>query len=270
MLVKNTRSLARRVTFYFFIVLIILFLVLINIFAPSAVSLFRVRVKLIFNAIIPVSSDIGHDIKSYFNDFNFNASSRISELKRENILLKIKASDLESEVINLRKISALQSDLRQDVKFVASAHLIRLDLLDNYSCLVKVSRHVNKGDLMVIGRTLIGRVSLYDSASSVAEVELITNYTFRVPVLVGKNLFYAIVSGTSEFDGCQLELHHYHDNAVTNPLVGDIVVTAGEFGLIRSDLVIGRVSKVENGTICVKQDIDIRDSGYNFSIISNS
>lgn len=104
------------------------------------------------------------------------------------------------------------------------------------------SKGVNKGDTVLTGEGLVGRVTQAGLRS--ARVLLITDINSRIPVLVGETGSRAIMAGDN---GLRPRLLYIGDKSAIQP--GDKVVTSGDGKAFPPGLPVGRVVRNQGGII---------------------
>jgi rod shape-determining protein MreC len=104
---------------------------------------------------------------------------------------------------------------------------------------------VGKGDVVVTGEGLVGRVLQAGARSS--RVLLITDINSRIPVVVGEAQNRAILVGDN---GLRPRLLYTGTKTVVTP--GDKVMTSGDAEAFPPGLPVGRVARVQDGIITVE------------------
>jgi rod shape-determining protein MreC len=107
-----------------------------------------------------------------------------------------------------------------------------------------VSSGVTKGQVVMTGEGLVGRVTQAGNASS--RVLLITDINSRIPVLVGEAGNRAILAGDN---GARPKLLYLNQSAAAP---GDKVVTSGDAEAFPPGIPIGQVAEVEDGNVAVE------------------
>lgn len=104
---------------------------------------------------------------------------------------------------------------------------------------------VNKGSVAMVPEGVVGRV--VEVNDTVSRLLLMTDYTSRIPVMVGEQRILCILTGDNTDTPKLISLPEGGKIAV-----GDRVVTSGHAGVFPSGLGIGTVTSVQNGDITVK------------------
>ena len=107
-----------------------------------------------------------------------------------------------------------------------------------------LSSGVTKGQVVMTGEGLVGRVTQAGNASS--RVLLITDINSRIPVLVGEAGNRAILAGDN---GVRPKLLYLNQSAAAP---GDKVVTSGDAEAFPPGIPIGQVAEVEDGNVAVE------------------
>jgi rod shape-determining protein MreC len=107
-------------------------------------------------------------------------------------------------------------------------------------------RHgVGKGHAVLTGAGLVGRIGAVASRS--AQVLLVSDLNFRVPVAIGQGRIRAILAGDNSD---QPRITHVDPDAMIE--IGDRVVTSGDGEAFPADLPVGTIAFIDNGTIRVR------------------
>lgn len=103
---------------------------------------------------------------------------------------------------------------------------------------------VRKGSVAMVPEGVLGRV--VETGEDVSRLLLVTDYTSRIPVMVGEQRILCILAGDNTDTPKLVSLPEGAKVAV-----GDRVVTSGHAGVFPSGLGIGTVASVQNGEIVV-------------------
>jgi rod shape-determining protein MreC len=153
------------------------------------------------------------------------------------------------------RLEAENAQLRQLLHFVADPETRTVGariVADNggafaRSLIVAAGRRhgIGKGHAVLTGDGLVGRIGAVAARS--AQVLLVTDLNFRVPVAIGPARTRAILAGDNSD---QPRITHIDPDAVVE--VGDRVVTSGDGNAFPADLPVGTVASIHDGTIRVR------------------
>ena len=153
------------------------------------------------------------------------------------------------------RLEAENAQLRQLLHFVADPQTRTVGarvVADNggafaRSLIVAAGRHhgVGKGHAVLNGAGLVGRIAAVAPRS--AQVLLVSDLNFRVPVAIGPARIRAILAGDNSDEP---RITHLDPDAFVE--VGDRVVTSGDGEAFPDDLPIGTIASIDNRTIRVR------------------
>lgn len=107
-----------------------------------------------------------------------------------------------------------------------------------------IQNGVHKGSVAMVPEGVMGRV--VETGAEVSRLLLVTDYTSRIPVMVGEQRILCILAGDNTDMPKLISLPEGGKISV-----GDRVVTSGHAGVFPSGLGIGTVASVQNGEIAV-------------------
>lgn len=152
------------------------------------------------------------------------------------------------------KLAADKKELEKQLNYVPSkdvSYLTARVVADNggnfsRSLLVQAGfeNGVKKGDLAMLPEGMFGRV--IEVGNSVSRLLLLTDFSSRIPVMVGEERLLCILTGDNSDFPKLISLPEGE-----KPKIGDRVVTSGHAGVFPSGLGIGTVSVVEGGEVYV-------------------
>lgn len=117
-------------------------------------------------------------------------------------------------------------------------------------------RHgIGKGHAVLTGAGLVGRIVAVAPRS--AQVLLVTDLNFRVPVAIGPTRTRAILAGDNSD---RPRITHIDPEALVE--VGDRVVTSGDGDAFPGDLPVGTIASIDDGTIRVRLFTDASPVDY--------
>ena len=114
---------------------------------------------------------------------------------------------------------------------------------------------IKRGFTVLYNDGLLGRIESVGYATS--QVLLLTDYTSRVPVFVGKQNYPAVLSGDNS---SLLKLHLLPEDAVVS--VGDYVSTSGQGGVYPKGLAVGEIVKIRKDVIYVRPFVSREDTQF--------
>jgi len=120
---------------------------------------------------------------------------------------------------------------------------------------------VHKGDVVLGGSGLVGRISQVATGSS--RVTLVTDFNSRVPVIIGKGRIRAIMVGSNS---SKTQLIHIDRRSKFS--IGDRVITSGHGGVFSPGLLAGTIDSVVNNKIRVRLSSNLSRLEY-VSILSS-
>lgn len=152
------------------------------------------------------------------------------------------------------KLAADKKELEKQLNYVPSkdiSYLTARIVADNggnfsKSVLVEAGKQngVKKGALAMLPQGVFGRV--VEVGNSVSRLLLLTDFSSRIPVMVGEERLLCILTGDNSDFPKLISLPEGE-----KPKIGDRVVTSGHAGVFPSGLSIGIVSSIEDGEVFV-------------------
>ena len=189
----------------------------------------------------------------------------LAELRAENAQLREANERLAQWQLVARELEAENRSFRDLLNFVpggvakqVSARVIA-DTGGAYvrSALINVGAddHVGKGQAVITGQGLVGRVT--DVGDRSARVLLVTDLNSRIPVLVESSRYRAILAGDNSNTP---KLAYLPTEAKVS--AGDRIVTSGHGGIFPKGLPVGIVTQVADGEIRVRPFVDLDRLAY--------
>ena len=176
------------------------------------------------------------------------------QVREQNIRLREENSKLLSWQNQVEQLQMENAALKKQLSFVSSddKQYKTVSVLVNNggpyarSLLVQAGRHngIQKGDVALYQSAVLGRI--VSVGRWTARLLLLTDFTSRVPVMVGKQKYLGVVEGDNT---SLLNLTALPENATVQE--GDYVMTSGHGGVYPVGLAIGTVSSVDEDSIKV-------------------
>lgn len=198
-----------------------------------------------------------HHAREYVSEY-LNVHDENQKLKQQNerlLFFMSKADQLARENQELKK--QLNFVIPPPYKYWTGYILADNGGAFSSSVLIYVGRKdgIKKGFPVLFNDGLLGRIENVGYATS--QILLLTDYVSRVPVMVGKDAYPAIVEGNNT---PLLNLTFLPEGAVVH--VGDYVATSGQGGVYPQGLAVGVVSKIDKDTIYVAPFVSRDDTQF--------
>ena len=241
----------------------------ILLFLTFFLILFNKADYIVVNKIKSLSTDIFSPLSRYITspiEFSAQVYKKINEirfLQKENLRLKEEIKRLKKwqilAVKNQRENNAYKKLLNSTENNinVLKTTTITSQTPDIYAKSIFINAGINQGifeDLAVINeRGLVGKV--ISSSENNSRVLLINDQNSSIPVINMSKNFNAIIRGTP--DGKYLTSLFVKDNK--KPKIGDVLLTRGNAKIFPSDLLVGKVIKVEEDSFLALPYVDFNN-----------
>lgn len=192
-------------------------------------------------------SDVAGDVKG-----GFIFMTNIAEVRQRNLELLEKATSLESELLELKKLSieneALKSQLNLKNTKSFDRELLLSGVLGNIEDLSYSTFYIDKGfkhgvsvnDMVILGNSLVGKVREVTYERSLVDYVTSPNFTATVFDIDSYAKTQGICNGKF---GLYIEMTRIFQSEGID--VGDTIVTSGKDGIFLSGFSVGRVVSVE-------------------------
>ncbi|MEZ0224785.1 MAG: rod shape-determining protein MreC [Alphaproteobacteria bacterium] len=243
-------------------ILILLAVSLMIVHRTDTVPVEKLRIAMT-DAVAPVMSAITRPFETMADSFSGIKTMR--QLKAENIRLKAENERLQQWYDAALKYQAQNKSLQDLLNVKADAALTFVTtrvVSDPGGSFVKsvllpvgVGDNVGKGNAVMSGRGLIGRVTEVGQRS--ARVLLVTDLNSRIPVIVQNTRTHAILAGKNT---SLLRLERLPIDSSLS--VGQRIVTSGDGGQLPPDIPIGTIVEVGPAGVIVQPLADIETVTY--------
>ncbi len=250
----------RKVTIY----TIVIFSFLLIFFSKTDYYLGNLLKNISSSYINPVTKIISSPV--YLINNITNELKYYRNIKSENLILK-------EEIIRLKKWQTLALQNSRENKVLKKL----LNATDNNLNLIKTASLVNRNDNIfskiinvnagsldnitkdmtaINERGLVGKV--VDTAKNKSRILLLTDTTMSLSVKTVSSEVFSLVHGAG--DGNLLVSSFIKDEKF--PKLGDIVVTSGTAQIFPADLLVGKISKIENNRFYILPFVDFNNIDY--------
>jgi len=221
------------------------------------------------NILVPLMSAISRPIDTIHSAINstrdlINIRDQNYNLLQENLKLRqweLAAQKLKAENLALHKLLNVVEDKKG--QFITARVVAGTGGVFASSFLLNagIGDGVHKGDVVLGGSGLVGRISQVATGSS--RVTLVTDFNSRVPVIIGKGRIRAIMVGSNS---SKTQLIHIDRRSKFS--IGDRVITSGHGGVFSPGLLAGTIDSVVNNKIRVRLSSNLSRLEY-VSILSS-